>query len=45
MKRHDSSGKLWPVAQQTWHHNWGVWLAGELQYSEDLKELLDVIDI
>jgi hypothetical protein len=45
MSRQDSSCKLWPATKASWHHNWGVWLAGELQYSKDLKELLDVVDI
>lgn len=45
MSRHNSSCRLWPAAKTTWHREWGMWLIGELQYSKDLQELLDIFDI
>lgn len=45
MNRHDSGRRLWPVAKATCHREWGMWVFGELQYSKDLQELLDIVDI
>jgi hypothetical protein len=45
MSRRNGNCELWPVTKTTWHRKWGVWFAGEVQYSKDLKELLDIIDI